>query len=146
MPENKVIVGLDGDTLIGPAGAVATTSMGDIKKASATLEKEVVESVKRGHSGWKDSRPTTKKITMELTFAVYDTDSNGVIQTILDAALADTPIAILDKISDSGKKIDADFHILSCNKVAENENEVTYDVSLQSTNAYRDPTWDDPAT
>lgn len=132
-------IGLDGTFKYGSAGSTPTTITNNVSGVSLSLNPNAVTVLPRG-TGFRGTKVTD--LDPELTFTIWNVESDAFRAAIVAAARNKTTLALYPKDASSGEGLDADWTITGLTEGQDNEGldtfEVTAKIALQRS---REPAW-----
>lgn len=121
-------IGLDSQMKWGAAGSTPTTITYNVTEVSLALNPQAQTVIPRG------TNYTGTKVTHfdpELTFTMWDKESDGFRAAVIAAARAKTAIALYPKDASGGDGLDCDWIITSLGEDQPNDNFVTNAVTAK---------------
>lgn len=133
-----VVLGFDAKLLRGPAGAVGSTEVKNIKDLTLNLESGEADVTTRATQGWRATVATLKEASLEFGM-LYDTEDED-FKAFSDAYFNNTPLALF--VTDgAGNGLDADFSITGFSVEQPLEEALTVSVTAKPTASTRAPEW-----
>jgi len=123
----------------GTAGSTATTTLGNVRNVTLSLETGEADVTTRANQGWRATAATLKDGSVEFEM-VWDTDDAG-FTAIRNAWFSSEPLALAILDGPNGQGLDADFVVTSFSRNEPLEEAITASVTAKPTYSTRAPAW-----
>lgn len=133
------VLGMNAVLKHGPAGARASTTLGNVRNVTLNLETGESDVTTRANNGWRATVATLKDASLEFEMVWEPSDSG--FDAIKAAFLGNSAIALLALSSATGEGLDADFMITNFTREEPLEEAIMVSVTAKPTLSTRAPAW-----